>query len=68
MQAMQSPLELALHSACALAAAVQQRALAPAALAALHPAVGAGFKQPSGEPDAAFVKLYESLFETETAA
>lgn len=67
-QAMQSPLDLALHGACALATAVQQRAPAQAALATLHPSLGARFTQPSGEPDAAFVKLYESLFDTEAGA
>ncbi len=59
------PLDLALHSGCALAAAVAQKHAAEEALAALPPNVRALFTDASGEPDAAFCKLYEGLQETE---
>ncbi len=59
------PLDLALRSACALAAAVAQKDAAEVALAALPQSVRARFTSADGEPDAAFSKLYEALQETE---
>ena len=58
-------LDLALRSACLLAAAVAQKDSAESALAALPPRVAARLKGAGGGPDAAFVKLYEALQETE---
>jgi HD-like signal output (HDOD) protein len=63
----QAALALALRGACVLAAAVAQKDAAEVALAALPPAVRAGFTTSSGEPDATFVKLYDLLLETEPA-
>ncbi|MGZ5891681.1 MAG: HDOD domain-containing protein [Caldimonas sp.] len=60
-----SPLDLALRSACALAASVAQKDVAEAALAALPPSVRARFSGADGQPDAAFAKLYDALQETE---
>ena len=59
------PLDLALRSACALAAAVAQKDAAEVALAALPPSVRARFTGADGNPDAAFGKLYGALQETE---
>ena len=59
------PLDLALHSACSLAAAVAQKDTADVAVAALPPSVRARFTGADGEPDAAFGKLYDALQETE---
>jgi HD-like signal output (HDOD) protein len=61
----QRPLDLALHSACALAAAVARQDSAEIALAALPPSVGTKYATPDGQPDAAFNKLYAALQETE---
>ncbi len=58
-------LDLAVHSACALAAAVAQKDAADKALAALPPGVRAQFPAADGEPNAAFGKLYDGLLETE---
>ena len=58
-------LDLALRSACALAAAVASKDAAEVALAALPPGVRARFSGADGQPDAAFGKLYEALQETE---
>lgn len=63
----QAPLALALRGACALAAAVAQKAAAELALATLPPALRDGFSASGGEPDAEFVKLYDALLETEPA-
>lgn len=60
------PLDLALHSACALAAAVANNDATEAALAALPPSVRERFIDPSGQPDAAFNRLYDGLRETES--
>ncbi len=59
------PLDLAIHSACALAAAVAQKDAADKALAALPPSVRAQFPAANGESNAAFGKLYDGLLETE---
>jgi hypothetical protein len=59
------PLDLALHSACSLAAAVAQGDAAEAALSALASNVRVLFTGPDGKPDAAFGKLYEALQETD---
>jgi HD-like signal output (HDOD) protein len=59
------PLDLALRSACSLAAAVAQKDAAETALAALPPSVRARFTGADGQPDAAFSKLYDALQETE---
>ncbi|HEX7438903.1 MAG TPA: HDOD domain-containing protein, partial [Caldimonas sp.] len=59
------PLDLALRSACALAAAVAQKDAVEVALAALPPSVRARFTGADGKPDAAFGKLYDALQETE---
>lgn len=58
-------LDLVLHSACSLAAAVAQKDAAEAALAALAPGVRAKFTTPDGAPDAAFIRLYDGLAQTE---
>ena len=60
------PLDLALHSACALAAAVANHAAIDSALAALPPSVGARFTDAGGQPDAAFSRLYDGLRQTES--
>ena len=54
-----------LRSACLLAAAVAQKDSAETALAALPPRAAAKLAGADGKPDAAFVKLYEALQETE---
>lgn len=59
------PLDLALHSACALAAAVANDAAIESALAALPPSVGARFADSGGQPNAAFSRLYDGLREIE---
>jgi len=59
------PLDLALRSACLLAASVAQKDSAETALAALPPRVAAKLSGADGKPDAAFQKLYEALQETE---
>jgi HD-like signal output (HDOD) protein len=61
------PLDLALHSACSLAAAVAQKDTAEAALAALAASVRVLFTGPDGKPDTAFGKLYDALLETDPA-
>ena len=61
------PLDLALRGACALAAAVARRDAAEAALAALPANLQTRFTGADGQPDAAFVKLYDALRETEPA-
>jgi HD-like signal output (HDOD) protein len=61
------PLDLALRSACSLAAAVAQKDAAEIALAALPASVRARFTGPDGQPDATFGKLYQALQETEPA-
>ena len=63
----QAPLALALRSASALASSVAQKDTADVALATLPPAVRAGFTNSGGEADAAFIKLYDALLETEPA-
>jgi HD-like signal output (HDOD) protein len=62
------PLHLSLHGGRTLAAAVAQRAPAEAALAALHPTLRARCAMANGQADAAFMKMYEGLFEAEAAA
>ena len=62
-----SSLDLALRSAVALAASVAQNDAAEAAFAALPPNMKSRFSAADGSPDAAFVKLYETLQETEPA-
>ena len=59
------PLDLALRSACVLAACVAQNDASEVALAALPPSVRAQFTAANGEPDAAFGKLYDGLLATE---
>jgi HD-like signal output (HDOD) protein len=59
------PLDLALNSACSLAAAVAQGWTADAALAALPASVGARFTTANGQADAAFNRLYEVLQKAE---
>jgi len=59
------PLDLALRSACVLAAAVAKKDSVETALAALPPRVVAKLAGADGKPDAAFTKLYEALLETE---
>ena len=60
------PLDLALHSACALALALANDAAIDAALTALPPSVRARCTDSSGQPDAAFSRLYDGLRETES--
>jgi HD-like signal output (HDOD) protein len=60
-----APLDLALRSACALAAAAVQQSDAAAAHAALPDVVRAKLAGPDGQPDASFVKLYDALLETQ---
>ncbi len=60
-----SPLELSLHGACALVAAVGQQAGAAVAFAALHPALRARFALANGERDPVFSRLYDGLCEAE---
>ena len=59
------PLDLALRSACALAASVARKDSVEVAHAALPPNVRARFSGADGQADAAFAKLYEALQETE---
>jgi HD-like signal output (HDOD) protein len=61
-------LQKVLQGAVVLATAVAQQAGAAPALAAMHPALRTAFTQPSGEPDRAFTKIYDSLCEAEQAA
>lgn len=60
-----TPLDLTLRSACALAAALAQQSPAEAAFAALPPSVRVKYGTAGGVPDAAFEKLYAALQETE---
>ena len=60
------PLDLALHSACALAVAVANNDATDSALAALPPSVRDRFTDSNGQPDAAFSRLYDGLRETES--
>ena len=60
-------LDLTLRSACALAAAIAQKDSVEIAFAAVPAAVQAQFGGASAAADAAFVKLYEALQETEPA-
>ena len=62
-----SPLDLALRSACALAAAVAQKDAAEVALDTLPASVQDLYRGADGQPDAAFGKVYELLRETEPA-
>jgi len=62
-----APLDLTLHGACSLAAAVANKDAAEAALAALPPSVRVLFTASDGQPDAAFVRLYDTLQETDPA-
>ncbi|MDQ6684120.1 MAG: HDOD domain-containing protein [Pseudomonadota bacterium] len=59
------PLDLALRSACTLAAAVAQKEPVETACAALPPRVRAKVCGADGKPDKAFDKLYDALKETE---
>lgn len=59
------PLDLVLHSACSLAAAVARHDTAEAALTALASSVRVLFTGPDGKPDATFGKLYDALLETD---
>ena len=68
LQKTESALDLSLHGACTLAAAVAQQASADTALAALHPGLHARFVLANGQPDPAFAKFYEGLFEAEVPA
>jgi len=60
-----APLDLALHSACSLTAAVARGDAAEAALSALASSARVLFTGPDGKPDAAFAKLYEALQQTD---
>ena len=59
-----APLDLALRSACAIAAAVVQKSDLETALAALPEAVRAKLAGADGKPDRTFEKLYDALLET----
>lgn len=59
------PLDLALRSACLLAAAVARKDAVDTVLAALPPSVRARLSGADGQPDAGFAKLYDALQETE---
>lgn len=61
-----APLDLVLRGAGALAASVAQGDPAEAALMALPSAVRARYAGADGAPDAAFLKLYDALRETES--
>ena len=61
------PLDLALRGACTLAAATAQRDAVDTAWAALPPNVRIRFTGADAEPDAAFVKIYDAVQETEPA-
>jgi len=58
-------LDLALRSGCVLAASVAEKQTPEAALAALPADVRVRLAGADGQPDAAFLKLYEALQETE---
>jgi HD-like signal output (HDOD) protein len=60
-----APLDLALRSACAIAAAAAQKSDAEAAFASLPDVVRAKFVGADGKPDASFDKLYDGLLETQ---
>ena len=60
-------LDLALHSGCQLAAAVTRDEAAETALGALPPSVHAKWVDTSGQPNAAFARLYDQLREVEPA-
>ena len=60
-----APLDLALHSACLLVAAVAKSDASEDALATLPTSVRERFTAANGEPDRAFSKLYETLQATE---
>jgi len=62
-----TPLDLALRSACVLAAAIAQRSTAEVAFVALPAGVQKLYSGPDGQPDTAFGKLYATLQETEPA-
>jgi HD-like signal output (HDOD) protein len=62
-----TPLDLALRSACVLAAAVAAAAPAEAAVNALPAGAKARCTGADGRPDAALAKLYDALRETEPA-
>jgi len=62
-----TPLDLALRSACALAAAIAQRSTAEVAFASLPAGVQKLYGGLDGQPDTAFGKLYATLQETEPA-
>ncbi len=59
------PLDLALRSACLLAAAVARKDTVDTVLAALPPSVRVRCSGADGQADAAFLKLYNALQETE---
>jgi len=60
-----APLDLALRSALAVAAAVVQKSDPEAVLATLPEVVRAKVAGADGKPDAGFAKLYEALLETQ---
>jgi len=60
-----APLDLALRSALAIAAAVVAQSDAEAALATLPDIVRAKLAGGDGKPDASFTKLYDALLETQ---
>ncbi len=60
-----APLDLALRSALAIAAAAVAQSDAEAALAALPDVARAKLAGADGKPDSSFTKLYESLLETQ---
>ena len=62
-----TPLDLVLRSACALAAASAQRSTAEVAFASLPAGVQKLYGGLDGQPDTAFGKLYATLQETEPA-
>ena len=59
------PLDLSMRGACALTAAVARQDAVEAAAGALPANVRSGCVRTDGQPDAAFVKLYEMLRETQ---
>ena len=62
-----TPLDLVLSGACALAASVARKDADEVALGALPPSVQGLYRAVDGHPDAAFGKLYDLLQETEPA-
>jgi len=62
-----TPLDLVLSGACALAASVARKDADEVALGALPPSVQGLYRAVDGQPDAAFGKLYDLLQETEPA-